>query len=172
MFPSIHLGFASVPAKHIVGMSPYDAHVSHSNRRIDPEFQHTGVHFDYSEELLRKTAAQVEGIEEKDPTHEYNEATMMRMNVDASGIENYTSDGRIMPDYIIVYGSTTDYHKGLAEQFGKDGKPIPIMEIHKEKYPDRSYMRAFQKEDHTIERESGEALKKIKKLVESDDIER
>ena len=97
---------------------------------------------------------------------------MMRMNVDASGIENYTSDGRIMPDYIIVYGSTTDYHKELAKQFGKDGKPIPIMEIHKEKYPDRSYMRAFQKEDHTIERESGEALKNIKKMVESDDIER
>ena len=169
---SIHLGFASVPAKQIVGMSPYDAHVSHSKRRIDPEFQYTGAHFDYSEELLRKTAAQVEGIEEKDPTHKYNEATMMRMNVDASGIENYTSDGRIMPDYIIVYGSTTDYHKELAKQFGKDGKPIPIMEIHKEKYPDRSYMRAFQKEDHTIERESGEALKNIKKMVESDDIER
>lgn len=169
---SIHLGFASVPAKQIVGMSPYDAHVSHSKRRIDPEFQYTGARFDYSEELLRKTAAQVEGIEGKDQTHEYNEATMMRMNVDASGIENYTSDGRIMPDYIIVYGSTTDYHKELAKQFGKDGKPIPIMEIHKEKYPDRSYMRAFQKEDHTIERESGEALKNIKKMVESDDIER
>ena len=153
-------------------MSPYDAHVSHSKRRIDPEFQHTGVHFGYCEGLLRKTSAQVEGIEKKDPTHKYNEATMMRMNVDASGIENYTSDGRIMPDYIIVYGSTTDYHKELAKQFGKDGKPIPIMEIHKEKYPDRSYMRAFQKEDHTIERESGEALKNIKKMVESDDIER
>lgn len=169
---SIHLGFASVPAKQIVGMSPYDAHVSHDKRSIDPEFQYTGARFDYSEELLRKTAAQVEGIEEKDRYHEYNEATMMRMNVDASGIENYTSDGRIMPDYIIVYGSTTDYHKRLAEQFGKDGKPIPIMEIHKEKYPDRSYARAFQKEDHSIERESGEALKNIKKLVESDDIER
>lgn len=169
---SIHLGFASVPAKQIVGMSPYDAHVSHTKRRIDPEFQYTGARFDYSEELLRKTAAQVEGIEEKDGSHEYNEATMMRMNVDASGIENYTTDGRIMPDYIIVYGSTTDYHKRLAEQFGKDGKPIPIMEIHKEKYPDRSYMRALQKEDHTIERESGETLKNIKKIVESDDIER
>lgn len=165
----IHLGFSSVPPKQIIGMSHHDAHVAHRKRTLDPYFEYNSVKFNYPDELVRKTAAQIEGVdgEQRDMTHKYNEVAMYRRDTNAGNIENGTYGGRIMPDYIIVYGEANDYHKKLAKSFSKNGKPIPIVEIKREAYYDRTYQRAFRKENHSAYRESGKFIQEIKELASS-----
>lgn len=160
----VHLGLASVPPKQIIGMSHHDAHVTHNERMLDPYFEHRSVKFNYPDEFIRKTAAQIEGAagEQKDLSHAYNEVAMYRRDITAGNIENGTYGGRVMPDYIIVYGEANDYHKKLAKAFAKEGKPIPIIEIQREAYYDRTYQRAFRKEDHSVDRKSGKFIQDIK----------
>ena len=164
-----NLGFTSIDPKQIIGMSHHDAHVSHLNGEIDPKFEYSSVQFNYPEELVRKTAAQIKGIELKDTTHEYNEVTMYRRDVDIDKVQSNTHGGRIMPDYIVVYGKAQEKHTKLAKKFAKDGKPIPIIEIDTEAYGVRTYQRAYEKEDHFSEREKGESIKKIEEITKNTD---
>jgi len=167
----VHLGFANVPAKQIIGMSHHDAHVSHQKRSVDPDFEYHSVKFNYPDEFLRRTAAQIKGTagEEKDQSHEYNEVAMYRRDIDFRKTENGTYGGRVMPDYIIVYGKAEDYHKKLAKAFARDGKPIPILEIDRDAYGDRTYMRAHQKVNHKVERDVGQLLKEIRDMKSEED---
>jgi len=167
----VHLGFANVPAKQIIGMSHHDAHVSHQRRSVDPYFEYSSVKFNYPDEFLRRTAAQIEETagEQKDQSHEYNEVAMYRRDTDFKKTENGTYGGKVMPDYIIVYGKADDYHKKLAKAFARDGKPIPILEIDKNAYGDRTYMRAYQRENHKVERDIGQLLKELKDMRSEED---
>ena len=167
----INLGFANVNPNQILGMSHHDAHVTHSTKSINPSFDYGSVKFNYPDELVRKTAAQITGQEEKDPMHEYNEVAMLRREQNPVDIENGSYGGRIMPDYIIVYGKgkTNNYVKDLAKKFSKDGKPIPIVEIDVEEYGDRTYMRGYKKENHTSIREESNFMKEIKNMINQDE---
>lgn len=162
---NVNFGFSNVPVKQIIGMSHRDAHVSHRKGEIDPYFQYDAISFNYPDELVRKTAAQITGQETKDLTHEYNEVTMYRNYVDS---KNSKYGGKVMPDYIVVYGKTNDNHKKIAKQFSKNGKPIPIIEIDTKAYGDRTYARGARKEDHSNIRESGEIISEIKEIIEDE----
>ena len=160
----INLGFAKVPAKQIIGMSHRDAHVTHTPGAIDPQFDYGAVMFNYPDELIRKTAAQITGQEDKDTTHEYNEVAMYRKYVDAENKENYGK--KVMPDYLVVYGPANGKHFELAKSFaGPDGKPIPIIEIDVKAYGDRTYMRGYRKEDHATDRKQGEIVDKVTEII-------
>ena len=164
---NLMLGFSNVPEKQIIGMSHHDAHVSHGTRLLNPVFENYGAKFNYSDELMRKTAAQITGQETKDPTHEYNEVAMYRRMIEMDKYKEGTFGGRVMPDYIVVYGKATAAAKYAAKRFGKDGKSIPIIEIDTEVYRDQSFSRGHisRKEDHIKERPQGEVVKKVVDIV-------
>lgn len=168
----INFGFSSsVDPRQIIGMSHQDAHVSHQKRNIDPDFEYRSIRFNYPEELIRKTAAQITGIERKDITHPYNEIAMYRREQELNKVNNENFGGKIMPDYIVVYGKASDKHKELAKKFMKDGKPLPIIEIDTEvydKYPFNIYNRAQKKEDHSREREGTENITQIKDIAKGE----
>lgn len=153
---SLSLGFADVPANQIVGMDPTDAGTSHEKRKLNPRF---GSSFNYSEEFLRQSAARYRN------THPYNEIVMMRRNTDASGIEDNTAGGKIMPDYIIARDEITSEHKEYAKQFAKDGKPLPILLICQDKYEYNLEERANTYRDNSIEREQGKISRDIEKIT-------
>ena len=158
-----NLGFSNVPAKQIVGMSHRDAHVTHSTGVIDPGFEYGAVKYNYPDELVRKTAAQITGQEDKDPTHPYNEVAMYRKYVDRENQDTYGQ--KVMPDYIVVYGPASESHFKLAKSFaGPDGKPIPVIEIDVKAYGDRTYMRGYTKENHTADREKGAVVEKVNEI--------
>ncbi len=166
-----NLGFCSIDPRLIIGMSHHDAHVSHRVGDPNPYFEYESVKMNYPEELLRRTAAQITGQEAKDTTHEYNEITAMRREQDPEKISSENYAGRVLPDYIVVYGEATKADRELAIAFAKDGKPIPIIEIDQESYRDTMYMRATQKDEaHMIEEKpDSEFIASIKKTTDKDD---
>lgn len=166
----INIGFCSLDPKLIIGMSHHDAHVSHMIGDPDPYFEFTSVKMNYPEELIRRTAAQITGQEAKDQSHEYNEVSTYRREQDPSKITSENNAGRIMPDYIVVYGKSTDYHRKLAKSFSKDGKPIPIIEIDTAAYYDRTYWRGYQKdEEHVMtDKEDSPLVSEIKDVTKQD----
>ena len=170
----INLGFCTVPAKQILGMSHMDAHVTHARRALNPLFEYGKVKFNYPDELVRKTAAQITGMEEKDPNHPYNEVAMLRNNIHTQEIEEHSFGGKVMPDYIVAYGGILPRHRDAAKRFGKNGKPLPIIVIDIEKYrytprgpvSGKIYERVHKKEDHTIQRDSGPIVQEVKDMLE------
>lgn len=167
----VNFGFAKVAPEQIIGMSHHDAHVTHAHNAIDPYFEHGSIHFEYPEELVRKTAAQINRTEgeEKDVNHPYNEAAMYRKIVDPDKIEENTYGGKIMPDYLVVYGEANNRVKEMAKRFSKDGKPLPILEIDFPCYGDRSWERASKRKDYSLDRKKGSIVKEIEDLVKDND---
>ena len=150
----INFGFCNIDPRLVIGMSHHDAHVSHERGDVDPYFKFGSVKMNYPEELLRKTAAQITGQEIKDTNHEYNEVTSYRREQDLQKITSENYGGRILPDYIVVYGESSDTHRRIAKALAKEGKPIPIIEIDREYYKDGKNWRAQQKDtQHQIDRE-------------------
>ena len=166
-----NFGFANVPEKQVIGMAPRDASVEHTTRAIDPKFTGNAVEYNYPEELLRKTAAQITGIEEKDVMHEYNEVTMYRREMEADKIENGSKGGKIMPDYLVVYGEVTDQQRMMAKNFMRDGKPLPIIQIDTKAYENDMISRAMHRENHRQDREKGNIVSDVNKM-KSDGYER
>lgn len=164
-----NIGFCSIDPRLIIGMSHHDAHVSHMVGDPDPYFEYSSVKMNYPEELLRRTAAQITGQEAKDQSHEYNEIAMFRREQDLSKITSENYGGKIMPDYIVVYGKPGPQHKALAKAFAKNGKPIPIVCIDREYYRDGMYFRANQKDEiHQAEpKEDSELVGAVKKATQS-----
>ena len=166
-----NLGLCSVDPRLIIGMGPLDIHTSHMVRELNPGFDYGRVSYEYPDELLRRTAAQIKNIEgeSKDPTHEYSEVATKRRHQDINRGSHTYRDRRVMPDCIIVYGAgkTDASIIALAKKFGKDGKPLPIFEIDINAYGDRLYQRAHQKEDHSGERKESDTIKQIKDIIES-----
>ena len=169
----INLGFAGVPPKQILGMSHRDAHVTHNRRVLNPTFDYGAVRFNYPDELTRKTAAQITGQESKDQSHEYNEVAMYRRMIENDNYEENSFGGRVMPDYIVVYGKANGAHKAAARKLGKDGKPLPIVEIDTEKYFDRTYMRGHssRKEDHSKARDKGQIVQDVLEIANKEEQE-
>ena len=167
-----NFGFANVPEKQVIGMSHLDAQVEHTTRAISPEFLHGAVKYNYPEELLRKTAAQITGYEEGgDKRREYNEVTMYRREMEADKIENGSKGGKMMPDYLVVYGKATEREKYMAKQFMKNGRPLPIVEIDTKAYENDMQMRAMHRENHRQSREKGNIISNVDKM-KSDGYER
>ncbi len=164
---SLSLGFCSFPPEQILGMAPVDAKVTHFLKVIDPFFLYNGFEFEYPEELIRRTAAQINDTagETRDVNHKYNEVAIMRRMINPNEIKANTSGGRVMPDYIVVIGGVTDFHIKMAKEYGSNGIPLPIVVIDKEKYFDRSYQRAHENIPQAIDREPGELLTEIKEEV-------
>ena len=133
------LGFSSVGAENIIGMSHMDAGVDNETKVISPDSSYYQFSMTYPEELIRKTAAQILGIEDKDIRHPYNEVFFYRKEQNKDKVSTNNSGGRIMPDYIVSIGKHNQKHIQLAKAFGRNGKPLPIVEIHKEYYPDRKH---------------------------------
>lgn len=163
-----NFGFANVPEKQVIGMSPRDAHVEHTIRKVNPKFLHGAVEYNYPEEMLRRTAAQITGTEEKDIMHEYNEVTMYRREIVPDKIQNGDRGGKIMPDYLVVYGEVTESQRNMAKKFMKDGKPLPIIEIDTDAYENDMIMRAMHREYHKQERKKGNIVADVNKIKMSD----
>ena len=166
-----NFGFTNVPEKQIIGMAPRDAHVDHTTRAIDPKFSYGAVEYNYPEEMLRRTAAQITGAEQKDIMHEYNEVTMYRREMEADKIENGSKGGKIMPDYLVVYGEVTDQQRMMAKNFMRDGKPLPIIQIDTKAYENDMISRAMHRENHRQDREKGNIVSDVNKM-KSDAYER
>ena len=130
-------GFSSIDPENIIGMSHMDAQVEHMEKAITPESSYYQFGMNYPEELIRKTAAQILGIITKDLKHPYNEIFFYRREQNEDKVSSENKGGRIMPDYIVVFGEHNQKHIQLAKEFGKNGRPLPIIEIHREYYPDR-----------------------------------
>jgi len=69
--------------------------------------------------------------------------------------------GKIMPDYIVVYGTASLNDIETAKRFGN----IPIMEIDTNVYTSTLRERALKIEEHTMQREETSFMKNIKKSV-------
>ena len=167
----INIGFYSLDPSQIVGMGSKDIHVSHKKRMLNTKFNfHNLVRFDYPDELVRKVAAQVNNTagEEIDFTHKYGEVTSKRQDQKVERGSRIYKDRRIMPDCIIVYGADKGKkYTQLAKAFAKNGKPITIFEIDVRAYGDKSYERAHKKENHKVEKEDSELIKKIKEIADN-----
>lgn len=164
----INLGFSTLPPEQIIGMGPTDIFVDHRQRQIDPVFEYNRVSFEYPEELVRRTAAQINNTagEQSDQSHPYNEVSFMRRAMYPEKITEDTKGGRIMPDYIVIYGKATSKHLDLARKFAKNDHPLPVIEIDVKAYGNRSYMRAhegYNKE--TQERNQGRIITEIEEKV-------
>ena len=171
----MNIGFYSPDPSQIIGMGHCDIHVTHMPRTMNPTSNFGAVQFNYPDELFRKTAAQVNGTagENKDPSHDYGEVTGKRQDQSVERGSHTYRDRRIMPDCIVVYGEGKGkYYVGSAKEFARDGKPIPIFEIDTRVYGDRSYNRAHQKEDHAIDKEDSELIKRAKEIAESHEPEK
>lgn len=174
---NVNLGFSDFGPELVLGMGFGDINVTHDRRELDVYFKETGpaLKFDYPEELVRKTAAQINNVlgTPKDYAHPYNEVTISRRETNPDNIRDDTYGGRVNPDYIILYGTKNpllEEAKDLARRFKKDGENIPIIQIDIDKYQElgNSYQRAHQgynptptlvKESHFLEvvREVGKA---------------
>lgn len=167
----INIVFYSLDPSQIVGMGSKDIHVSHKKRMLNTKFNfHNLVRFDYPDELVRKVAAQVNNTagEEIDFTHKYGEVTSKRQDQKVERGSRIYKDRRIMPDCIIVYGADKGKkYTQLAKAFAKNGKPITIFEIDVRAYGDKSYERAHKKENHKVEKEDSELIKKIKEIADN-----
>lgn len=149
----INLGFSDFNPEVVLGMGFGDIHVAHDKRLLDIYFNEMGptYKFDYPEELVRKTAAQIHNVTgvPKDERHPYNEVAISRREVNPDNIRDNTYGGRVQPDYIVLYG-TEEYQlkeaKEFAKKLNKDGANIPIIQIDIDKYHElgNSYRRAFQ----------------------------
>ena len=166
-----NFGFANVPEKQVIGMAPRDAHVDHTVRKADPKFSYGAVEYNYPEEMLRRTAAQITGIESKDLSHEYNEVTMFRREMEADRITNGSKGGKMMPDYLVVYGEVTEQQRMMAKKFMRDGKPLPIIQIDTKAYINNMEYRATYRENHKQDREKGNIVSDVNKM-KSDGYER
>ena len=164
----LHVGFCSLDPRLIIGMSHRDAQASHLVGDPDPGFSYGAMSMNYPEELLRKTAAQIVGIEKKDFKHDYNEVTAFRRVQDLDSISSENLAGRVLPDYIIVFGEPNDSHRELAKAFSRDGKPIPIIEIDTEYYRGNMNLRAMeQDEEHKMpERKKSKFINSIEDIVD------
>lgn len=136
----INIGFWNLPPELIVGMGHWDIHASHNIRTLKTYFDYGYVRFNYPEELVRRTAAQINNTagEQKDITHEYSEVTSRRrISGVARGNHKY-KDRRLMPDCLAVYGAkkTNAVIIDMAKNFKKDGKPATIIEIDTDAYGD------------------------------------
>lgn len=168
----VNIGFSQMDPSLIIGMGHTDIHVTHMKRRLDTTFNYGHVHFNYPDELVRKTAAQINHAdgESKDPSHEYGEITTTRYDQHVERGSNLYRDRRIMPDCIIVYGKDEGNKTSiteLAKAFARDGKPIPVFEIDTDKYGDRSYNRAYEKENHVANKADSVFMKKAKEIADS-----
>ena len=167
-----NVGFCSIDPRLIIGMSHSDANTSHIIR--DPNPSMGSIEMNYPEEFIRKTAAQITGAEAKDKLHEYNEVASYRREQDLAKITSENQGGRILPDYIIVFGESDISHRKLAKAFAKNGKPIPIIEIDREAYGDRKSIRAHKEDnEHKLEkREDSELISTVKNITSNDNEER
>ena len=51
----------------------------------------------------------------------------------------------------------------MAKEFAKpDGTPIPIVSIDVKAYGDRTFMRGYRKEDHSVTRDDGNIIQEVK----------
>lgn len=166
-----NFGFANVPEKQVIGMSHKDAHVDHTVRKIDPKFSYGAVQYNYPDEMIRKTAAQITAEESKDLAHEYNEVTMFRREMEPDKITNGSKGGKMMPDYLVVYGEVTDKQRMMAKNFMRDGKPLPIIQIDTSSYANNMKFRATYRENHRQDREKGNIVTDVNKM-KSDGYER
>lgn len=171
----ISLGFFNINSNQILGMGYGDIHTSHDERMLNPGFDFGGptYQFNYPEELVRKTAAQINSLfgTAKDVNHEYNEVAIYRREINPYNIKENTGGGRIMPDYIVLYGLDDQNlveSKRLAQAFQKDGIPIPIIRINLEKYKElgyNSYKRAHEGYVESVPERESEYIDSIKESV-------
>ena len=137
---SISYGFTNIEPSAISGMGHTDIFASHLKRRLETSFEYGRVDFEYPDELVRKTRAQIDGTDssiQKDPSHSYNEVTLYRREHDPSKIEEGTFGGKRIPDYIVCYGERSlGNARKQAKYFAtyNGGKPLPIAVIDVNKY--------------------------------------
>lgn len=96
---------------------------------------------------------------------------MYRREMEADKIENGSKGGKIMPDYLVVYGEVTDQQRMMAKNFMKDGKPLPIIQIDTKAYENDMISRAMHRENHRQDREKGNIVSDVNKM-KSDGYER
>ena len=144
---TISFGFSETRPDEVIGMGPTDIQITHSIRKMSPHFDYgVLVEYEYPEELIRRTAAQIEGIlgESRDQWHPYNEVSIYRREIVSTRIKNGTSGGRKHPSEIIIYGrDKLSEAKRLAKDFAINGKPIPIRVINLNSYHVSSFDRAM-----------------------------
>ncbi len=170
----ISLGFYSFDPSIILGMGWGDIHTSHDKRLLDVYFNEYGptLQFDYPEELVRKTAAQINNVLDtpKDIAHVYNEVAISRREINTENIKENSNGGRVLPDYIVVYGLDTNLEdaKELSRYFNKEGINLPIIRIDIEKYKQigNSYQRAYEGYSKEISvREESPFIEEIKESI-------
>lgn len=171
----ISLGFSTINPDQIAGMGWGDISTSHDVRSVEAKFNLYGpaFKFDYPEELVRKTAAQIHNVLgiTKDLAHKYNEVAIHRREVNPDNIKENTGGGRIMPDYVVVYGlKELDLMKAkaVAKAFQKNGEPLPIIQIDLKKYKELGYSslhRAYQGYIETTPERDSKYIEEIKESV-------
>lgn len=123
----IGICFTDFPEEQIINISSQDAHTTHDIASLEPVSM---GNYRYAEDAYK--------MNEEDQFDSYSEVVMLRSLANLDSIKNNTFSGRIMPSYITVYydekNDDTGLAKGLAKQFGVDGKPIPIVRINKKIY--------------------------------------
>ena len=150
-----NLGFYSVNPEQIVGMGYTDIHVSHSTGRVRPSTAVPGaVSFDFSDELLDKTAERFYGQGDSDVAfHHYDEVAASRR----------THGGKTNPDFLFVYGAGKGSQAiEMAKKFGIK----VIYEYDTEAYKSKRFeLYHRRKEELRQEKEKPEEIKNDSELV-------
>lgn len=156
-------GFFNMNPNQIVGMGITDIHTSHSKKELNTSTTESlAVNYDYPEEFMRKTASRLEISDPySDSFHKYNEVASLRTEKNLSDIKENTYGGKVLPDYIAVYGEATPQFIEAAKRMGIEN----VIELHEECYRGRSYMRGYQKPEENTPRKESETMRKMKKIA-------
>ena len=166
-----NLGFYSINPNQVVGMGATDIHVSHDLKRLKPSTtEAAAISFDFSDELLDKTAERFFGRGDSDVQfHHYNEVASQRRIQRLSEIEEGTNGGKISPDFLFVYGKGKGHTAlEMAKKFGIN----VIFEYDEEAYKSRRYELYRQrklKQKEMEDAKDSKLMKDVKEIVKGEE---
>lgn len=161
------LGFSNISPYQIVGMGITDIHTSHFPRQISPyTTEGVAVTYDYPEEFMTKVSKR---LNIKDPYgdnfHKYDEMAALRAEKYLSKIKEGTYGGKVLADYIFMYGTNTDAAVYQAKQCGINF----VFAFDEEKYRYVDKTRMWEQSKENTPRKETEFMGEIKAVVKGDE---
>lgn len=160
------LGFSNFHPHQIVGMGITDIHTSHSRRQLETyTTESNAVSYSYPEEFMKRVSRRLKISDPyNDTMHQYDEAALLRAEKELSEIKEGTYGGKVMPDFVFMYGKNSAYAVEQAKRSGIGYVFTFDEEAYKNKYREGLYNKDT---EHTL-REETELMKEVKDVVKGD----
>ena len=160
------IGFSNFHPRQIVGMGITDIHTSHNRRQLETyTTESNAVSYSYPEEFMRRVSRRLKISDPyNDKMHQYDEAALLRAEKELSEIKEGTYGGKVMPDFVFMYGKDSAYAVEQAKRSGIGCVFTFDEEAYKNKYREGLY----NKDTEHTPREETELMKEVKDVVKGD----